>query len=138
MVGPVIGIVVWQLFSVFELKYKHCSNITQIYQNENIFCLFSFIEFCTQQYKNIFSHFSIKSLSSTAIFFLSLSRCSLTWLRRVEELQLEAESRQLAPPPPPLPVEADLETHLGSDAKNLASLSRHDLEPHCPKRMYFL
>uniref|UniRef100_A0A2N9IKZ9 DUF4371 domain-containing protein n=1 Tax=Fagus sylvatica TaxID=28930 RepID=A0A2N9IKZ9_FAGSY len=39
------------------------------------------------------------------------------------------------PPPPPSPVETDLETHLGSDVTNLASLSpRHDLEPHRPKR----
>ena len=48
MMGPVIGIVVWQLFSVFELKYKHCSNITQIHHLENIFSLFSFTEFYTQ------------------------------------------------------------------------------------------
>uniref|UniRef100_A0A2N9FFM2 Uncharacterized protein n=1 Tax=Fagus sylvatica TaxID=28930 RepID=A0A2N9FFM2_FAGSY len=47
----------------------------------------------------------------------------------MEELQLEAEPRE--PAPPPLPVAADLETHLGSDTTNLASLSpRHDLEPH--------
>ena len=80
MVGPIISIVVWQLFFVFEFKYKHCSNITQIHHLENIFLLFSFIEFCTQQYKNIFSLTSAKnpSLFNGHIFCLSFSRCLLT------------------------------------------------------------
>ena len=83
MVGLVIGIVVWQLFSVFELKYKHYSNITQIHHLENIFSLFSFIEFCTQQYKNIFSLTSAQNPSLQRPYFLSLSLTMLAHLALV-------------------------------------------------------
>ena len=102
------------------------------------FCCFHLLNSVLSNIK-IFSFTSAQnpSLFNSHIFCLYFSRCLLTqcWLRRVEELQLEVESRE----PPPPPVEADLETHLGFDATNLASLShRHDLEPHHPKRIVFL
>ena len=60
---------------MFDLKYKHYFNITQIYYLENNFLLFSFPEFCTHQYKNIFSLTSAQnpSLFNSHIFCLSLS-----------------------------------------------------------------
>ena len=43
MVGSVIGICVWQVFCVFELKYNYCYTITQIhYLEKHLFIVFSY------------------------------------------------------------------------------------------------
>ena len=111
--GPGWKFFVWFQHSVFHSNIFTVQMILNSAKMRTTLCCFHLLN-------SVLSNIKVFSLTSAQSSFLFNGHIfCLSFQRRVEELQHEVESREPVPPP----VEADLETHLGSDATNRFSLS---------------